>query len=102
MIKRETEQEGDAHMGSMQLLNALKAKQAKELPQSKGLVYVDANVNGMITKAKAMVDTEGTHNFVSKEEASRLKVQTSKETGRLKAVNSQVITRSSSRGDNED
>ena len=73
-------------MGSMQLLNALKAKQVKELPQSKGLVYVEAKVNGVITKA--IVDTSDTHNFVLEEEASRLKLQTSKETGWLKAVNS--------------
>ena len=87
MIERETMQEGDdTHMGSMQLLNALKAKQAKKPPQSKGLMYVEANVNGMSTKA--MIDTGATHNFVSEEEARRLKLQTSREAGWLKAVNS--------------
>ena len=79
MFDRETEQEGDAHIGLMRLLNALKAKQAKELPQRKGLMYVEAKVNGVITKA--MVDTSVTHNFVSKEEVRRLKLQTSKEAG---------------------
>ena len=87
MIKRETEQEGDnTHMGSMQLLNALKANQNKKHPQSKGLVYVEAQVNGM--SAKAMIDTGATHNFVLEEEARRLKLRTSKEAGWLKAVNS--------------
>ena len=87
MIKRETEQEGDdTHMGSMQLLNALKDKQAKKQPQSKGLMYVEAKVNGMSTKA--MIDTGTTHNFVSEEEARRLKLSTSKEAGWLKAVKS--------------
>ena len=87
LIKRETEQEGDdAHMGSMQLLNALKVKQAKEKPQRKGLMYVEVKVNGMSTKA--MIDTGATHNFVSEEEARRLKLQTSKEAGWLKAVTS--------------
>ena len=87
MIERETEQEGDdTHMGSMQLLNALKAKQAKKQPQSKGLMYVEAKVNGMSTKA--MIDTGTTHNFVSEEEARRLKLPTSKEAGWLKEVNS--------------
>ena len=87
MIERETEQEGDdTHMGSMQLLNALKIKQAKKQPQSKGLMYVEVNINGM--SAKAMIDIGVTHNFVSKEEARRLKLQTSKEAGWLKAVNS--------------
>ena len=87
MIERETEQEGDdTHMWSMRLLNALKAKQAKKQPQSKGLMYVEAKVNGMSTKA--MIDTGATHNFVLEEEARRLKLQTSKEAGWLKAVNS--------------
>ena len=87
LIERETEQEGDdAHMGSMQLLNALKVKTAKEQPESKGLMYVQAEVNGMSTKA--MIDTGATHNFVSEEEERRLKLQTSKEAGWLKAVNS--------------
>ena len=87
MIEKETEQEGDdAHMGSMQLLNALKVKQAKEQPQSKGLMYVEAKVNGMSTKA--MIDTGATHNFVSEEKARRLKLQTFKEAGLLKAINS--------------
>ena len=103
MIERETEQEDDdAHMGLMQLLNALKVKQAKEQPQSKGLMYVEAKVNGMSTKA--MIDTGATHNFVSEEEARSLKLQTSKEAGWLKADNSaakpsQGVARG---GDNED
>ena len=87
MIERETEQEGDnTHMGSMQLLNAQKAKQTKMQLQSKGLMYVEAQVNGM--SAKAMIDTGATHNFVSEEEARTLKLQTSTEAGWLKAVNS--------------
>ena len=59
MIERETEQEGDAtHIGLMQLLNALKFKQAKKQPQNKGLMYVEAQVNGL--SAKAMIDTGAT------------------------------------------
>ena len=84
MIERETEQEGDD--SHMQLLNALKVKQAKKQPQNKGLMYVEAQVNGL--SAKAMIDTGATHYFVSEEEARRLKIQTSKEAGWLKAVNS--------------
>ncbi|RVW12935.1 hypothetical protein CK203_096851 [Vitis vinifera] len=59
----EKEQEDDAKVGSLQLLNALKA-------------------------TKALVDTGATHNFVSEEEARRLELQASKERGWLKAVNS--------------
>ncbi|RVW75349.1 hypothetical protein CK203_010321 [Vitis vinifera] len=82
----EREQEGDAKMGSLQLLNALKAKPMPKTPQSKGLMYVEALVNGKATKA--LVDTGATHNFVSEDEARRLELQASKEGGWLKAVNS--------------
>ncbi|RVX23302.1 Transposon Ty3-I Gag-Pol polyprotein [Vitis vinifera] len=61
------EQEGDAKEGSLQLLNALKAKPMPKTPQSKGLMYVEALVNGKATKA--LVDTGATHNFVSEDEA---------------------------------
>ncbi|RVW27175.1 Retrovirus-related Pol polyprotein from transposon 17.6 [Vitis vinifera] len=79
----EKEQEGDAKMGSLQLLNALKAKPMPKMPQSKGLMYVEALVNGKATKA--LVDTGATHNFVSEDEARRLELQASKEGGWLKA-----------------
>ena len=78
--------EGDAQVGSLQLLNALKAKPIPKTPQSKGLIYVEALVNGKATKA--LVDISATHNFVSEDEAKRLELQASKEGGWLKAVNS--------------
>ncbi|RVW61382.1 Transposon Ty3-I Gag-Pol polyprotein [Vitis vinifera] len=81
----ENEQEGDAKVGSLQLLNAFKAKPMLKTPQSKGLMYVEALVNGKATKA--LVDTGATHNFVSEDEAKRLEFQASKEGGWLKAVN---------------
>nr|CAN67852.1 hypothetical protein VITISV_020215 [Vitis vinifera] len=84
MIK-EKEQEGDAKVGSLQLLNSLKGKPMPKTPQSKGLMYVEAFVNGKATKA--LVDTGATHNFVSEDEARRLELQASKEGGWLKAVN---------------
>ncbi|RVW33005.1 hypothetical protein CK203_107568 [Vitis vinifera] len=71
----EKEQEGDAKMGSLQLLNALKAKPMPKTPQSKGLMYVEALVNGKATKA--LVDTGATHNFVSEDKARRLELQAS-------------------------
>ncbi|RVW96014.1 RNA-directed DNA polymerase-like [Vitis vinifera] len=55
-------------------------------PQSKGLMYVEALVNGKATKA--LVDTGAIHNFVSEDEAKRLELQASKKGGWLKAVNS--------------
>ena len=82
----ENEQEGDAKVGSLQLLNAFKAKPMPKMPQSKGLIYVEALVNGKATKA--LVDTGAAHNFVSEDEARGLELQASKEEGWLKAVNS--------------
>ena len=58
----EKEQEGDAKVGSLQLLNALKAKPMPKTTQSKGLMYVEALVNGKATKA--LVDTGATHNYL--------------------------------------
>lgn len=51
-------------LGSLQLLNALKTTPTSK-GVSKGLMYVDVNINGRATQA--MVDTGATHNFVSEE-----------------------------------
>ena len=75
----ENEKEGDAHVGSLQLLNALKAKPVPKMPQSKRPMYVKALINGKATKA--LVDTGATHTFVSKNETKRLELQASKEVG---------------------
>ena len=77
--ENEKEKEGDAHMGSLQLLNALKAKPVPKTPQSKRSMYVEALENGKATKT--LVDTSATHNFVSKDKAKRLELQASKEGG---------------------
>ena len=68
----EKEKKGDAHVGSLQLLNALKAKLVPKTAQSKGLMYVEALVNEKATKA--LMDTSATHNFVSKDEVKRLEL----------------------------
>ena len=59
-------------MGSLQLLNSLKAKPVPRTPQSKGLMYVKALINGKATKA--LVDIGATHNFVSDDETKRLEL----------------------------
>ncbi|RVW26338.1 RNA-directed DNA polymerase-like [Vitis vinifera] len=87
-MKEENEKEGDAHVESLQLLNALKAKSVPKMPLSKGLMYVETLVNGKATKA--LVDTGATHNFVSEDEAKRLELQASKEEGWRKVINSVV------------
>ena len=62
----EKEKEDNAHVGSLQLLNTLKAKLVPTMPQSRGLMYVEALVNGNATKA--LVDAGAIHNFVSEDE----------------------------------
>ena len=68
----EKEKEGDAHVGSLQLLNILKAKPMAKTPQRKWLIYVKAFLNRKATKS--LVDTSATHNFVSEDDAKRLEL----------------------------
>ena len=72
-------------MGSLQLLNAIKAKLVLKTPQSKSLMYIEALVNRKATKA--LVDSSATHNFVSEDKTKKLELQASKEGGQLKAIN---------------
>ncbi|RVW86106.1 hypothetical protein CK203_037991 [Vitis vinifera] len=66
-------------------LNALKAKPMPKTPQSKGLMYVEALVNGKATKAWW---TQCHSQLCLGDEARRLELQASKKGGWLKAVNS--------------
>ena len=54
------------------------------------LLYVHAVVNGR--EIDAMVDTGGTHNFVSDVVAAQLEVSVGKHTSHVKAINSKVQT----------
>nr|GEW24303.1 putative retrotransposon Gag domain, aspartic peptidase domain protein [Tanacetum cinerariifolium] len=74
------------NMGSMRILNAIKAK--TEVPKviGKGLQYVEATINGV--KVRALVDSGATHNFVAVDEAERLGINATKGSGTIKAVNS--------------
>ena len=60
MIKKK-KNEGNAHIRSMSV---------PKTPQSKGLMYVNAQVNEKPTKAR--VDIDVTHNFVSVEKTKNL------------------------------
>ncbi|GAA0149796.1 hypothetical protein LIER_08883 [Lithospermum erythrorhizon] len=64
----------------------LRSIHKRRRPKSGGLVYVEAKVNGGTTTA--LVDTSATHNFISLEEARRLRIRYTKETGWIKVVNS--------------
>ncbi|KAE8656515.1 hypothetical protein F3Y22_tig00117000pilonHSYRG00231 [Hibiscus syriacus] len=80
--------ESQAEMGSLQVLNALKAKSLTPTP-SNGPMYVEAVINEKLTRA--MVDTGATHNFVSKDEANRLGLKYTGSTRWLKTVNIQAV-----------
>ncbi|XP_031106210.1 uncharacterized protein LOC116010851 [Ipomoea triloba] len=81
------EEEEASKMGSLQLLNALNAK-TMPTTKSKGLMYVEALINGKPTKA--LVDTGATHNFMTEEEARRLGLHWTKGEGWLKTVNARA------------
>ncbi|KAL5815082.1 hypothetical protein ACOSQ3_025877 [Xanthoceras sorbifolium] len=85
--EREKEME-ESHMGSLPILTAIKAQSAPKTRGSQGLMYLDVHINGKATRV--MVDTGATNSFVSEEEARRLGLKVSKETGWLKAVNSKA------------
>nr|GEU97841.1 hypothetical protein VITISV_028238 [Tanacetum cinerariifolium] len=73
-------------MGSIRILNAIKAKTEVPKVVGKGLQYVEATINGV--KVRALVDFGATHNFVPDDEAKRLRINTTKGSGTIKAVNS--------------
>ncbi|CAH9095580.1 unnamed protein product [Cuscuta europaea] len=83
----EARDEETSKMGSLQILNALKAK-PMPTTTSKGLMYVEAYINGKPTRA--LVDTGATHNFVTEEEAKRVGLQWSRGEGWLKTVNAKA------------
>ncbi|KAK4258913.1 hypothetical protein QN277_005308 [Acacia crassicarpa] len=64
------EEEPNMRMGSLRVLNALKAKHEEPVARSKGLMFVDVELNGK--PVKVMVDTGATHNFITPEEAKRV------------------------------
>ena len=68
-------------MGSMRILNAIKAK--TEVPKVVGndLQYVEAFINGI--KVRALVDSGATNNLVSIDEAKRLRISLRKWVERL-------------------
>ncbi|XP_012844529.1 PREDICTED: uncharacterized protein LOC105964566 [Erythranthe guttata] len=76
-----------ANMGSLQLLNALKAN-PMPATSSKGLMYVEARIND--TPTKVMVDTGATHNFITEDEAKRVGLRWTRRDGWLKAVNAKA------------
>ncbi|GJX32362.1 putative retrotransposon gag domain, aspartic peptidase domain protein [Tanacetum coccineum] len=66
-------------MGSIRILNAIKAKTEVPKVVGKGLQYVEATINGV--KVRALVDSGATHNFVVDDEAKRLGINATKGNG---------------------
>ena len=75
----------EAKVGSLRLLNAIKAKMDLAKTTKKGRMYVEAKVRGFNTRA--LVDTGASHNFMEVKEAKRLGLQFKEEQGWIKAVN---------------
>ncbi|GJZ87075.1 RNA-directed DNA polymerase, eukaryota [Tanacetum coccineum] len=87
MSAQEDEEPSDGgSMGSIRILNAIKAKMEESKVVRKGLQYVEATINGV--KVCALVDSGVTHNFVADDEAKRLGINATKGSGTIKAVNS--------------
>ncbi|KAG6627028.1 hypothetical protein CIPAW_15G094100 [Carya illinoinensis] len=83
----EKEVQEKSHLGCLQLLNSLKAS-TKPTTKDGSLMFVEVLVNGK--KSHAMVDSGASHNFIKKEEATRLGIPLKKGQGWLKTVNSEA------------
>ncbi|XP_077242396.1 uncharacterized protein LOC143882895 [Tasmannia lanceolata] len=88
----EEEDEEEPKMTALSLCSAIKGQGAKKILSkgvpSKGLMYIEACINGKMTRA--MIDTGATHNFVSEQEAKRLALKLEKDDWKMKAVNSEA------------
>ncbi|XP_068667704.1 uncharacterized protein [Aristolochia californica] len=81
----------EPRMGSLTLLNAaVRSREEKAAPlpvrPSRELLFISLTLAGHTIKA--MVDTGATHNFLSEEEARRLRIRGEKDGSKMKAVNS--------------
>jgi hypothetical protein len=85
--REEQQQREETRMGSLQILNAIKAKVEVPKAEKKGRLYVQTKVSNQVVKA--LVDTGASNNFLQEEEARWLGIKYNKERGWLKAVNSE-------------
>ncbi|VFQ66115.1 unnamed protein product [Cuscuta campestris] len=87
--EREEQEREEERVGSLQLLNAIKAKVEMPKTGKKGRLFVEAKI-GRYT-AKALVDTGVSNNFLREEEARKLDNDSQGERGWLKEVNSKPM-----------
>nr|GEX75652.1 uncharacterized protein [Tanacetum cinerariifolium] len=87
MSAHEDEEASDGgSLGSIWILNAIKANTEVPKVVGKGLQYVEATINGV--KVRGLVDSGVTHKFVANDEAKLLGINTTKGSGTIKAVDS--------------
>ena len=89
--QRGEDEEDKCQMGALRLLNTLKKHRAqvKKAP-GKGLMFVDATLNGKPTKS-VMINTSATYNFILKVEVNHLGLKLEKDVVRMKAANSEAL-----------
>lgn len=73
-------------MGSIKLLNAVRAKVGVSESKRKGHLFIMSSVSGL--EIKVLLDTGASHNFIEESEAMRLHITYVKELGCLKTINS--------------
>ncbi|GAV62224.1 Asp_protease_2 domain-containing protein [Cephalotus follicularis] len=76
-------------VGALRFLNALNRQLEKKKSHGGGLMYFNIEINGKTSQA--MVDTGATHNFVNVKDARRTGMCLTKDTERLKAINSKPL-----------
>ncbi|XP_057730789.1 uncharacterized protein LOC130946125 [Arachis stenosperma] len=82
--EREAQTQVTKCVGSIQHINAVKGKEAS-IAEKKGLMYVKAFINEK--PVMAMIDTGATHNFITPDEAKRLRLKITEKNGWFKPVN---------------
>ncbi|GAV67228.1 gag-asp_proteas domain-containing protein, partial [Cephalotus follicularis] len=88
LIQEDDQRREEAKMGSIQFLNAVKAKVHVPKNAFEGTMSVETIIGGQTIKA--LVDTGATNNFISKDMANRLCLRAYRGSGYIKAVNSKA------------
>ncbi|XP_021721483.1 uncharacterized protein LOC110689045 [Chenopodium quinoa] len=81
-------EEEPSKLGAVYYMCAMEKETSGNKSRATSLMYVDVVINGK--KARAMVDTGATHNFVTKQEANRLGLKAVHSDGQMKTVNSEA------------
>ncbi|GAV61392.1 gag-asp_proteas domain-containing protein, partial [Cephalotus follicularis] len=88
LIQEEDQRREEAKMGSLQFLNAVKAKVHVPKNAPKGTMFVETIIGGQ--PIKALVDTGATNNFISEDMGKRLCLRAYRCGGYIKDVNSKA------------